>query len=462
MTCINNRLLSLTIQVSCSQKITITVRTNKTLAFLQRILYIIHVMNENHSQPELKYRPRWLADALKAAVKHHRIVVLTGARQVGKSTLLRKEEPFSGWHYINLDNYDLLSQARTNPESLWIDKTEVVIDEVQKAPGLLEAVKATIDTHPHHRFILSGSSNILLMKQVSESLAGRAVYFKLNPMCLSEMKYIPCAGNLEKVFKGKLPEKDEKDEIVISSNTDTAAYMLKGFMPALLEMNSQTAVLQWWDGYVRTYLERDLRQITRIESLPDYRRVMTALALRSGQVLNQTAVSRELDISQPTVHRYINLLETSYMVERIPAFTVNRNKRLTKSPKVLWNDPALVCFLCGYSEPDELLSSNISGGVFETMIYMHINAEIQLMTPIPRLYFWRTSTGKEVDFVIEWGRKLVAVEVKLADQVRYSDLHNLRIFMEEYPETTASLVIYAGNEIKIMDKDIIAVPWYLI
>ena len=93
---------------------------------------------------------------------------------------------------------------------------------------------------------------------------------------------------------------------------------------------------------------------------------------------------------------------------------------------------------------------------------MHITAEIQLMPPIPRLYFWRTSTGKEVDFVIEWGRKLVAIEVKLADQVRYSDLHNLRIFMEEYPETTASLVIYTGNEIKIMEKDIIAVPWYLI
>jgi hypothetical protein len=150
------------------------------------------------------------------------------------------------------------------------------------------------------------------------------------------------------------------------------------------------------------------------------------------------------------------------MVERIPAFTVNRNKRLTKSPKVLWNDPALACFLSGYTEPDDLRTSKIAGGVFESLIYMHLNAEIQLMTPVPRLYFWRTSTGKEVDFVVEWGRKLVAIEVKLSGQVRYADLDNLRIFMEEYPETISSIVVYTGNEIKRMDKNIIAVPWYLL
>ncbi|MFC1477711.1 ATP-binding protein, partial [candidate division KSB1 bacterium] len=281
----------------------------------------------------------------------------------------------------------------------------------------------------------------------------------LNPMCLGEMEYIPFPGNLEKLLNGELPE---MNDILLSPDTDILSMMIKGFMPALLDFDAQNVMLQWWDGYVRTYLERDLRQITQIESLPDFRRVMTSLALRSGQILNQTAVSRELGLSQPTVHRYINLLETSYMVERLPAFSVNRNKRLSKSPKVVWNDPALACFLSGYHKPDDLRESTIAGGVFESLVYMHLNAEIQLMTPMPRLYFWRTSTGKEVDFVIERGRSLVAIEVKLSGQVRYVDLENLKIFMEEYPETVSSIVVYTGSEIKRMDENIFAVPWYLL
>jgi len=423
------------------------------------LLYIIHVMNDNLSQHELDYKPRWLADKLREAVKHHQVVVLTGARQVGKSTLLRNEPPFAEWHYINLDNYELLAQAHDRPETLWIDKNNIIIDEVQKAPKVLEAVKEAVDSDRGRRFVLSGSSNLLLMKQVSESLAGRSIYFTLNPICYTESRNIPFAGNLEKVLNGRLPD---TDEIVIAGEHDPTYHMWKGFMAPLLEMDSEKAILQWWDGYVATYLERDLRQISQIDSLPDFRRVMTALALRTGHVLNQSAVANDLKISQPTIHRYINLLEMTYLMQRLPAFTVNRNKRLIKSPKVMWNDPGLASFLCGNFSPSDLRSSTMTGSIFESMIYMHLNTEIQLMSPFPKLYYWRTSTGNEVDFIIEWGRKIAAVEVKLADQVRQADLNDLRLFMEEYPKTIASIVVYTGDEIKRMDKNIIAIPWYLL
>lgn len=416
-------------------------------------------MNGNHSQNELIYRPRWLAHVLREVVEDHRVIVLTGARQVGKSTLLRNEKPFAKWHYINLDDYDVLSEAQIRPGSLWINKKYVIIDEVQKAPRILEAVKIKVDTEPNCRFILSGSSNLLLMKQVSESLAGRAVYFSLNPLCFGEVKSQLFAGNLEKVFNGVLPV---ESSTVVSSEHNEEALMWQGFMPTLLEMNTNRAVLQWWDGYVRTFLERDLRQISQIDSLPDFRRVMTALALRCGQILNETALSRDLRMSQATVHRYINLLEISYMVRRLPTYRVNRNKRLMKAPKVMWNDPGLAAFLCGYETPEELKTGSNVEGIFESMIYMHLHAETQLMTPASELFYWRTSTNNEVDFVIKRGSKLVAVEVKLSSSVHYADLNNLRVFMEEYPETVASFVLYTGDEIKVMDEKIIAVPWYLL
>jgi hypothetical protein len=238
--------------------------------------------------------------------------------------------------------------------------------------------------------------------------------------------------------------------------------MWHGFMPALLALESSASVLRWWEGYIATYLERDLRQLSQIDSLPDFRRLMAALALRSGQILNQSEVARDIGISQPSVHRYINLLETTCLVERLPAFAVNRTKRLIKSPKLIWNDSGLACFLAGHFEPESLKASREAGGLFESMVYLHLNALSQLLTPKPRIFYWRTTTGKEVDFVLEWGRKLIAVEVKLSSVPKFSDTETLRLFFDEYPETIAGVLVHTGNEIKMMHQKIVAVPWVLL
>jgi len=358
-----------------------------------------------------------------------------------------------------MDDFDALAQAKSDPASLWAGVDSIVIDEVQKSTNLLNAVKIAVDSHPDkYRFVLSGSANILLMKKVSETLAGRAVYFSLNPLTIGEMDNLPPSNLLTDLFQGKLPE----EKHVPSAPTTPLPLMWKGFMPSLMHQQTSAAVLRWWEGYVRTYLERDLRQLSQIDSLPDFQRLMVALALRCSRVLNQTEISRDINISQPTVHRYINLLETTCLIQRLPAFAVNRTKRLIKSPKVVWIDPGLVSFLAGYYDPESLVASREAGGIFESLVYLHLSTLAQLMVPQARLFYWRTVTGKEVDFILEWGRKLLAVEVKLSDKPKFPDVETLRLFLDEYPETSACLLVYAGDEVKIMHEKIVAVPWFLL
>jgi len=416
-------------------------------------------MNDNHSHPELIYKPRWLASQLREAIKDHAIVVLTGARQVGKSTLLRQEPPFSDWRYINFDDFEAISQAESDPASLWAGATTVIFDEVQKTPKLLDALKIAIDSQPHtYKFILSGSANLLLMQKVSESLAGRAVYFTLGPMTIGEMNSIAPPNLLHSLFNGDFPP--EKN--VVSPVESPFPLMWKGFLPPLMQLDSAAAVLRWWEGYIATYLERDLRQLSQIDSLPDFRRLMVALALRCGQMLNQTEVARDTGISQPSVHRYINLLETTCLVERLSAFTLNRTKRLIKTPKQMWSDPGLVSFLSGHFDVESLKASREAGGIFEATIYLHLNSLAQLLLPKPRIFYWRTTTGKEVDFVLEWGRKLLAVEVKLTNRPKFSDVISLKLFIEEYPETSAGVLIHTGNEVRQLHEKIVAIPWFLL
>jgi predicted AAA+ superfamily ATPase len=420
---------------------------------------IIQAMNDNHSKRELKYKKRWLASLLRESAKNHPILVLTGARQVGKSTLLLRETPFADWRNISMDDYDALAQAKNEPASLWAGDDRIVIDEVQKSTNLLQAVKMTVDSHPHrYRFVLSGSANLLLMKKVSETMAGRAVYFTLNPLTSGEMKEIPPPGLMRNLLKGKFPQ----GKGVPSDHLAPVPLMWRGFMPALMQKEDSRAVLSWWEGYVATFLERDLRQLSQIDALPDFQRLMVALALRCGHILNQTELSRDVNISQPTVHRYINLLETTCLVQRLPAFAVNRTKRLIKSPKVIWMDPGLATYLAGHYDLESLKTSREAGGIFESLVFLHLNTHAQLLMPKARLFHWRTVAGKEVDFVLEWGRRLLAVEVKLTDRPKFSDIETLKLFLKEYPETVAGILVYTGKEIKMMSHDIVAIPWYLL
>ncbi|MEW5814893.1 MAG: ATP-binding protein, partial [Spirochaetota bacterium] len=275
---------------------------------------------------------------LKNAIEKHPVVILTGARQVGKSTLLRHEKPFTQWRYITFDDYDALRQAKEKPEALWAGTESVVLDEVQKVPEIFSSIKKTVDNRLKNiRFMLSGSANILLMQQVSESLAGRAVYFILDPLSLGEVYKRVKPDFLQNTLNSSFPAEVELPDNV----PDIFPILFRGFLPPLLRLASTDDSVRWWDGYVSTYLERDLRQISQIANLVDFRRVMEMAALRSGQLFNQSEVARDIGVSQPTVNRYLNILETTYMFQRVPAFSVNRSSRIIKTPKSFCNDTGL-------------------------------------------------------------------------------------------------------------------------
>ena len=419
---------------------------------------IIHGMNNFYSSPNVYYE-RWLTTSLQEASRDYPVIVLTGARQVGKSTLLHNAEPFRDWRFQTLDDFDILAQAKNNPEALWAGTDRVILDEVQKDPDLLQAVKLTVDRNPgKYRFVLSGSANLLLMKQVSESLAGRAVYFVLDPMAIGEIHQTLQPDILARILSGDFPAEGTLNEEPV----DPVSIIMRGLMPPLLTLDAPQSWVRWWEGYVATYLERDLRQVSQIDSLLDFRKLMELVALRSGQLLNQSEVARDAQLSQPTVHRYLNLLETTNLFERLPAYAVNHTTRLLKSPKAFLNDPGLAVFLSGYYDLNDLRKAREYGAYFETLIYHHLRLLTRLMTPAGRLYFWRRRDGTEVDFVVEHGRKVAAIEVKSTKNPGYGDTAGLHAFLEEHPTASAGLLIHGGRNIKQLDEKIIAIPWTML
>ena len=415
-------------------------------------------MNSFHSNDNA-YRPRWLTSTLQTASQEHPIVVVTGARQVGKSTLLRHAEPFCHWRFLTLDDFAVLRLARERPAELWAGTDRVVLDEVQRAPELLLAIKQAVDQQPGRlHFALSGSANLLLLRSVSESLAGRAVYFVLHPMTLGEMHRVAPPDILARALAGEWPA----EGVLPEAPPDPVEHLLRGFMPPLLVLDTPPAWTRWWDEYVSAYLERDLRQYSQIENLLEYRRLMELLALRSGQVINQSGLGRDTRLSQPTVHRYLNMLETTQVFARLPAYTVSHASHLLKAPKSFWNDPGLAVFLSGYFDSASLRQARERGAYLETMIGHHLRVLAGLLTPPARLYFWRTQNGQEVDFVVEHGRRLLAVEVTETTQVSYNDANALRVFLDEYPEAAGGLLLYGGNAIRRLGERIVALPWTMV
>ena len=409
------------------------------------------MMNKLKLDEKGNYRPRWLAAKIKNNLDVNPVTIITGARQTGKSTLLLNEEPFCDRQYLSFDDLDVLGQAKRNPESLLSLGHNVVIDEVQKAPQILPVIKRIVDKNRQQRFVLSGSANLLLMKQVTESLAGRSSYFVLLPFSLREWQKKSPTLFIELV-RGKLPAEKKFDAV------DPLFYMFRGFLAPVLNFQNTEQIVAWWEGYTKTYLERDLRDLTEISSLSDFKRVMEVCAIKSGSILNEMDVARKCGMSQPTVHRYINLLEASCLFIKLRPYTKGKLRRIIKSPKGYFLDPGLVSYLAGYRDYNTI-PLEFQGYLFETLILLHLNIYASLLNG--NLYYWRTWGGKEkeVDFVLEAGRNIIAIEVKLAKKVNYDDIQNIQTFIEDHPMTVAGLVVYAGCELQHLTKNIIAVPW---
>ncbi len=381
-------------------------------------------------------------------------VVVTGARQTGKSTLAQKLAP-RGRRFFTLDDLDVVDAARRDPQSLVGGPRPVTLDEVQREPDLLRAVKREIDrSRRPGRFLLTGSANLLLMHQVSESLAGRASYLTLWPMTRREQKAHGRCG----IWDDLIGTPDEGWMEVVAGESggpeDWRVLARRGGFPTpatRLTTAEERAI--WFDGYVRTYLERDLQDLSSISALPDFRRLMRAASLRLGQLVNQTELGRDVALPQPTVYRYLNLLEISYLLVRVPAYAVNRTKRLIKSPKLYWSDTGLALHLSEQEEP--------TGAHLENLVLHDLLAWRDARLDRADVFYWRAATGEEVDFVVETKAGLLPIEVKATSRPRLGDAAHLRTFRSEYGKRArAGLLLHTGRTVDWLAPDVLAVPWW--
>jgi predicted AAA+ superfamily ATPase len=390
------------------------------------------------------------------------VVVLTGARQTGKSTLARDIEPLSRRRYITLDMALNRGLAASEPQVLLgaSNPEPITVDEIQRAPELLLAIKQAVDARRvNGRFLLTGSANLLLMQRVSESLAGRARYLTLWPLTRREQLKQGSCGIWSDFFT---QDQQRWQDIVLAQTAAAESWQelaARGGYPqaALLGNGPEANAVrsEIFSGYTQTYLERDLRDLASIDNLPDFQRLMRVICLRLGSVLNQVEVARDAGLARTNVQRYLNLLEVSYQLIRLEPYSVNRTKRLIKSPKIYWSDTGLAMYLAG--------AAAASGAHLENVICTDLLAWRETESTRPGILYWRTSSGEEVDFVVEWQGRLLAVEVKATTNPGYNDSKGLRSFLLEYGDTAlGGLLLHGGDSTLWISAGVLAVPWWRI
>ena len=401
--------------------------------------------------------PRAASSAIAHALRVSPVAVILGARQTGKTTLVRSLPQLAKRPYLTLDDFDLRTQAATDPEAVIDRAPALVIDEVQRARDVLIAVKRAVDRDSKRtpgRFVLTGSANLLMMEQIGETLAGRAIYVTLWPFTRRERLGLGRVGIWSELVSAKYPKWREVIEDHAGSQEDwRSAVHLGGFPVPAHALKDDDARSTWFSGYVQTYLERDLQAVRAVENLVDFRRLMRAACLRIGGLLNQTELGRDVSISQTQVHRFLNLMETSFQAIRLQAYSVNRTKRLIKAPKLYWCDTALALHLAGETEP--------RGAHLENLVLMDLLAWRDTQARRPEVLYWRTATGEEVDFMIETPTRTVPIEVKAATKVSPADARGLESFLDEYDKTSdGGLLLYGGTETFPLTKRVLAVPWW--
>jgi len=406
------------------------------------------------------FLPRALAERVEHALKLFPVVVVTGARQTGKSTLVREAAPFAHRRYITLDAAVNREIAAAEPAVLLgaQQQSELTVDEVQRVPGLLLSIKELVDAdRVNGRFLLTGSANLLLLRSVSESLAGRARYLTLWPMTRREQLGLARCGIWSELFEQTAASWLDVVHAQSAPREPWQALAARGGYPAPALRNPTRSADpdrdELFTGYTQTYLERDLRELAAVDSLVDFQRLMRAVCLRLGAVLNQTELARDTGIARTTVQRYLNLLEISYQLVRLEPYSINRSKRLVKSPKLYWSDTGLALHLAAGQAP--------TGAHLENIVCTDLLAWREIDPARPAILFWRTATGEEVDFVIERQGRLLGVEVKATTNPGYNDSKGLRTFLQEYgKDALGGVLLHGGEKTFWLSERVLAAPWW--
>jgi len=402
---------------------------------------------------------RNLTSSLLEALSDSPVVLLNGARQTGKSTLTRTLA--SGEHparYLTLDDATVLAAARSAPEDfLSALDGPAVIDEVQRAPDLFLVLKAAVDrARRPGRFLLTGSADVLMLPAVSESLAGRVEILTLWPLSQGEIEGLR-EGFVDALFaEGDLPatgvEPVQREEVL--------ARAVAGGYPEVLGRELPRRRRAWFGSYITTILQRDVRDIASIAGLAELPHLLALIATRTAALVNFAELSRASGIPQSTLKRYMSLLEATFLVQTLPAWSGNLGKRLTRSPKLLLCDTGLMAYLLGIGDASAAADSPLLGSLLENFVAMEIRKQIGWSETQPRMYHFRTETNQEVDVVLEDAAgRLVGVEVKASGSVSRHDFRHLAALEEMAGERfRRGVVLYTGAEAVAFGPRLYALP----
>lgn len=350
----------------------------------------------------MNYIPRKLSPLIEEAARFYPVIVITGPRQTGKTTLAR--HLFGEYAYYNLEDPTQMMAVEANPRDFIMKGPEkITIDEIQNLPELFSYIQVCVDENPDKRFVITGSSDFALMEKITQTLSGRAALFTLLPFSFKEL-----------------------ESYVTTTPTDTL--MFRGFYPGVIAKEIKPGL--FYSNYYATYVERDARQVTTIENLDAFRMFMRVIAGRVSTEFNANSLSGELGVSAPTVRKWLGILKTSYICYILSPYHVNLEKRLTKTPKVYFYDTGLLCYLLGIRTEEQLQVHPLRGAVFENMAVTEMMKEKYNTDGNYDLYFYRENGGREVDLLKKEGEELYLYEIKSSGTFNKVFVKNLNYLKE--------------------------------
>lgn len=412
------------------------------------------------------YKYRTLERLVTESMTCFRVVSVTGARQVGKTTLVKNFCARTGMNYVTLEDPVVRSSAQADPDA-WLNANPapLAIDEVQHIPDLFRAIKLRVDNDPKPgQYLITGSAIWLSMKKIGETLAGRVAILELWPFRIAEWEEKK-PFDLIRLLAESLDMKELR--ILMEQNRPCPPdwlreTILRGGFPVPAGFKSLRQRHLWFESYLKTYLQRDVLDFVRIEHVAEYTRLIRLLAGRTAQSLNISALSRDLGIPQPTVRRYVSWLRTTYQCYEVPPYSVNVGKRLVRTPKHHWVDTAMAASLLGFTTWTDVESGQLAGPLVETWVASEFR-KWNASEYIADIYFWRSHDGGEVDFLLEMEGQIIGIEVKVGHRIDRRDLWGLRDCREALGERfRRGIVLYGGDEFLALEDRIFAVPLRLL
>lgn len=400
---------------------------------------------------------RHLSRALAAALADTPVVLLHGARQVGKTTLARFTAVPSAYRYLTLDDPAVLGAAESDPDSFVTGLGgPVVIDEVQRVPDLFRAIKASVDRdRSPGRFLLTGSANVMLLPRAAESLAGRMEIITLWPLSQGEIE-----GRRETFINAVFSAQPARRLRTGERSPPIAARIVRGGFPEAASRADDARRQAWFASYTTAVLQRDVRDVSRVENLGVLPRLLATLAARTSGILNAADISRSLGLPATTLARYMTLLEATFLVATVPAWTANLGLRLVKSPKLVVTDTGLGAALLGADRSRLAADPHLLGQLLESFVVMELRKQSGWSAPKVTIGHFRTHTGAEVDVVLEAADgRVVGIEVKAGAGVSAGDFRGLRVLAEQCGRKfVGGYVLHGGEEVVPFGKDLWAAP----